>query len=121
MKEELEQKLIEKYPSLFADKDKSPRETLICFGCECGDGWYNILDKLFEKLSKFPDLKLTQVKEKYGTLRIYVNDYNEEVSKYIEDANRKSGKTCEMCGKKGKRRNGGWITTLCNGCYKNTK
>ena len=44
---ELQQKLIEKYPILFQDKDKSPKETLICFGIETGDGWYKILDDLF--------------------------------------------------------------------------
>ena len=46
MKQELEQQLIAKYPKLFGDVNKSPMESLMCFGCECGDGWYDILDNL---------------------------------------------------------------------------
>jgi hypothetical protein len=42
----LEKQLIEKYPVLFQDVNKSPKETLMCFGCECGDGWFDILDNL---------------------------------------------------------------------------
>ena len=46
MKAELQNKLIQKYPKLFQDvlDGKGPTETLMCFGCECGDGWYDLLD-----------------------------------------------------------------------------
>lgn len=38
--------LFKKYPKIFVDKDKSPRESLMCFGFEHGDGWLVILDCL---------------------------------------------------------------------------
>lgn len=114
MKAELQQKLIEKYPILFQDKDKSPKETLICFGIETGDGWYKILDDLFGYFYKImdqeyyvpfekeyieegnvetygtyikaPKIKLVQVKSKYATLRVYSRTYmDESISEDILD------------------------------------
>jgi len=58
MNVELEKQLTEKYNKLFVNKDKSPRETLICFGCECGDGWYKILDHLFGYITDLMERKL---------------------------------------------------------------
>ena len=166
MKAELEQKLTEKYPGLFRDKHKSPKETLICFGCECGDGWFDILDNLcgyithLQKSSSYglslkdeadykndkgfdgwfhcPDVVFMQIKEKYGTLRVYWNfaeieNYEEIKSKlkkpeqldeYIDKYYNKiesaidfceylSSKTCEVTGKPGKLYSKGWCVTLC--------
>jgi hypothetical protein len=58
MKEELEQELIKKYPKLFRDSSLPPTQTLICFGCDCGDGWYKILDHLFGYLTDLMERKL---------------------------------------------------------------
>lgn len=38
--------LVKKYPKLFRDRYKSMRETCMCWGFECGDGWFNILRAL---------------------------------------------------------------------------
>jgi hypothetical protein len=38
--------LIKKYPKIFRDVNKSPQETCMCWGFECGDGWFKILDNL---------------------------------------------------------------------------
>jgi hypothetical protein len=106
MKAELQQKLIEKYSILFQDKDKSPMETLICWGICTGDGWYKILNDLFGYFYrtmdneyyvpfkeeyvvegnvetygtyiKAPKIKLLQVKSKYATLRVYTSVYDDE-------------------------------------------
>lgn len=120
MKAELQLKLIKKYPSLFKDINKPITESLIPFGCECGNGWYDILDELFDKLSQYKSLYLVQVKEKFAGLRVYFDADNESdydsAYKYIEEAYKKSVKTCEYCGKPGEIRNGGWLTTLCDEC-----
>jgi len=50
MKQELQNKLFEKYPLIFQDKDKSMQETCMCWGIDCGDGWYWLLDKLCSNL-----------------------------------------------------------------------
>lgn len=54
-----------------------------------------------------------QVKEKYGTLRFYVNGANEEHNAYIDMAEAMSSVTCEVCGNKGRRSHFGWIVTRC--------
>jgi len=46
MKPELRDKLYEKYPKIFRQKDLSIRESCMSWGFECGDGWYNLLDTL---------------------------------------------------------------------------
>ena len=77
MKAELQKQLYERYPSIFADKNKRPTETLICFGCECGGGWFDLLDECCAELTRIEEecgliTKVVQIKEKYGTLRFYV-------------------------------------------------
>jgi hypothetical protein len=46
MREELDQKLCEKYPKIFVNRDKSMQETAMCWGFSHGDGWYNIINQL---------------------------------------------------------------------------
>ena len=46
MNEELDKKLCEKYPKIFRNRHGDPTQTAMCWGFECGDGWYNILDIL---------------------------------------------------------------------------
>ena len=46
MNEENTKYLYDKYPEIFADKDKSMQETCMYWGLECGDGWFTILDKM---------------------------------------------------------------------------
>jgi hypothetical protein len=46
MNEALDEALTVKYPKIFRNRFGSMRETCMCWGFECGDGWYNIIDKL---------------------------------------------------------------------------
>ena len=153
MKEELEQSLVTRYPELFAGRGKSPKESLMCFGCECGDGWYGILDNLFGFITdvrqnrlrllgvkpefatpendgyidfRCPQVVLDQVKEKYGTLRVYwhfshdeieelrskvrderdleegINRYSDLIGGAVDYSEYLSSNTCEVTGKPGK-------------------
>lgn len=61
---------------------------------------------------------ITQVKEKFGTLRVYVSNSTPTVSSYIDFAEEMSQHMCESCGKPGKSRPGYWIKVLCNECHK---
>ena len=54
-----------------------------------------------------------QVKEKYGTLRFYVNGATDAQYNYIDFAELMSGRTCEECGKPGQTYYMGWHRTLC--------
>ena len=46
MSPELDAKLCQKYPLIFSQRYLSMKETAMCWGFECGDGWYNIIDAL---------------------------------------------------------------------------
>ncbi len=59
-----------------------------------------------------------QVKEKFGTLRFYVDGGNERSWTLIELAEGMSERTCEVCGAPGTIRRGGWIRTLCDEHHK---
>jgi hypothetical protein len=46
MRRELDETLCVKYPLIFKDRNADMRTTAMCWGLECGDGWYNIIDTL---------------------------------------------------------------------------
>lgn len=124
MKKELEEKLLKKYPKLYRQYYWDMTQTAMNWGFCCGDGWYDIIDELSEKLSKF-DVEAVQVKEKFAQLRVYLGpcdkeDYD-EIYKYIDEATLKSVETCEVCGKPGSIRGQGWLRCLCDKCEKNLK
>ncbi|KKN60313.1 hypothetical protein LCGC14_0533630 [marine sediment metagenome] len=50
MKKELENKLFEKYPAIFRQKDLPMSKTCMCWGISCGDGWNNLLDTLCSQI-----------------------------------------------------------------------
>jgi hypothetical protein len=122
-----EQEILKKY--WFFHPEKSPQRGSMCFGLECDEGWYPLLDKLCKKIeqlidTKYPELKtqenpfeVMQVKEKFGTLRFYTNFSIDEIDDLITQAEDESARTCEVCSDKGKLRNYGWYKTMCKKCY----
>ena len=94
----------------------------MCWGCECGDGWFNILSNLCQDIVKAgpPEhFKFAQVKEKFGGLRVYTFGSTEEISRLIHAAQEESYKTCEKCGSKENVISDwicGWVRTLCKSC-----
>lgn len=55
MDSKLDKALCEKYPKIFCNRHSSPQETLMCFGFECGDGWYTILNNLCRAIQRRVD------------------------------------------------------------------
>jgi len=123
MTPDLEKKLVEKYPKIFSQKDLPPNQSLMCFGFECGDGWYDLLDDLCGKIQAYVDegnysqIEATQVKEKFGTLRFYINGGDDYIWDVIEKAEVDSAHICEQCGAPGKVRGKGWLFTMCDLCW----
>jgi hypothetical protein len=118
MKDELEKQLIEKYPTIFQNVGKSPMESCMSWGIECGDGWYDLIDRLCNRLiSLNKTVVADQVKEKFGGLRFYVHfdgDNDEKVWEAIDKAEEESCTICEVCGMIGKQSSKGyWLKTLC--------
>ena len=53
MKAELEKKLFKKYPKIFAQKDFPMTHTAMCWGIECPDSWYWIIDNLCHSIQEY--------------------------------------------------------------------
>lgn len=43
MKQELQDNLYKEFPEIFKQKNLSMKETAMCWGIECGDGWYTLI------------------------------------------------------------------------------
>ncbi len=119
----LDEKLCKKFPKIFAQRSLPMNETAMCWGFECGDGWYTLINNLCRDIQKHCDEKgfqteATQVKEKYGGLRFYVDSADDAIFDMIDKAEAESFKICEDCGTTEfvEVRNGGWIKTLCDDC-----
>ena len=158
MRRELDEELCARYPLIFKDRHQNMQVTAMCWGLECGDGWYNIIDTLCGLLtsdyrhakSRYESIKdkvdqpqwegskkiitqeqideakakldeetlkvpvASQVKEKFGGLRFYVQAATDKHYQYINFAESMSYRTCESCGSPGKTYTDGWHTTLCD-------
>ena len=60
MRQELDKLLCEKYPKMMVNRNKDMKETCMCWGFECGDGWFNILDQLMSNIQHHIDWKEKQ-------------------------------------------------------------
>jgi hypothetical protein len=122
MSPELQQKLFAEFPTLF--EHRSNRMYPMAFGIEHGDGWYGILRAACFLIARHdakksqPEFRFTQVKEKFGALRLYNEGFDDYTDGVIKMAESMSAVTCEQCGSPGTQNKGGWISTLCEGCRK---
>ena len=129
MSPELDNKLVSKYPKIFANRYGDMQTTAMCWGFECGDGWYALLDTACNliqqhidwrnKVAKTPEdmvdqVVAEQVKEKFGGLRFYVNGGDQYTGGVIDACESMSTKTCEQCGSPGKVRGSSWFYTSCD-------
>lgn len=87
---------------------------------EVGDGWLPLIQKLIEDIIALGwNKRISQVKEKFGGLRFYIDSYTDEISKVISEAENKSYSICENCGDVGclrKTVNGSYYFTSCDKC-----
>ena len=130
MREELDKKLCEEFPHLYRERHLDFYKSCLGYGFEVSDHWFDILyelskklDELYKDLPKDDDYPaVVQVKEKFGGLRYYMGSIPEHLSEktdeYVREAEEKSYRTCEICGKEGKNRNiRGWLSVLCETHY----
>jgi len=123
MRKELEQKLVERWPTWF-NTGGDVRDTAMSRGFAHDDGWFDIVWRLCEDLeprvAQFEQaggqkFEVLQVKEKFGGLRFYVNCRKEgAIRQCIGAAAQESFHTCEVCGQPGTLREDGLIKTLCD-------
>ena len=123
------EKLFQIYPDLFRERHLPATQSCMSWGIGCGEGWCQIIDELCLNLHKLfgeAGLKgadypsVAQVKEKFGTLRFYMNFHGadkatiEKAHELISKTENLSAVTCEVCGKPGEQSGVGWIRTLCS-------
>lgn len=106
MKKELEELLCQKYPLIFA-KRQLPM-TASGSGLACGDGWFDLIEALCERLQFWtdhngaPQVEVFQVKEKWGALSFQTyTGASPEQKGMIQMAEAMSTRLCDECGQPG--------------------
>jgi hypothetical protein len=114
------EELVQKYPEAFKSSI-DPLYPFPMFGFECGDGWAALLEPPIKYIHEYnvekPEedrISISQIKEKFGTLRFYIHGHDDTLDKLINEAENKSEITCENCGEEGKLRGRGWYYTACD-------
>ncbi len=79
-----------------------------------GKGWGSLIDRVYDRLP--PSAYVSTIKEKFGGLRAYVDNIDQETYDFLDGIESVSYTICEECGKLGQPRKGGWIRTLCDEC-----
>jgi len=99
----------------FPDLAKQPGAKFI----ECHEGWYEPIHfafQVFEKASEHGEVSIAQIKEKFGTLRVYAKTPRALKHRRLLDIvlEIESMNTCDLCGMPGELNRGfGWIATRC--------
>ena len=128
MKQELEQQIYEIDPVFFRQKDLDMTQTCMCWGIECGDGWFEPIREFVTKVRMLNDmlkpfntcLVAEQIKSKWADFTCYWNidvlddtknvELTEEQQDMVDFAHsimddlvrgcvEKCSHTCELCGK----------------------
>ena len=108
--------LAHRFPLLLAEMlippDGPMNTSLRRFGLQCGPGWRPLLESLFEKLeaeiAALPEgerhrYRAVQIKEKFGSLRVYVDEaVTPAMRAAIEAAELASTTICDVCSMPGK-------------------
>ena len=105
--------LLGRYPRFFAiDRLREVR----CYG-----GWLALIDELCQALElhllsspSTPQIKVVQVKEKFGELRFYIEGGDQHCQMLIVQARARSLITCEVCGAPGSLIGERWVSVRCS-------
>ncbi|MHC8322447.1 MbcA/ParS/Xre antitoxin family protein [Pseudomonas sp. GB2N2] len=112
----IEKLLAAQYRTLLFSKDFS--EGAI-FGFECNDGWADVIEatlSLVQQRARVSalEVKVSQVKDKFGQLRIYHRGGDESIGAAFDIAELVSRSVCELCGMPGEVISvEGWLQARC--------
>jgi hypothetical protein len=88
MRKELDEKLCAKYPEIFRDRNAPMTHTCMCWGFDCGDGWYNIIDALCANIKAHVDNHNRNVQSNIKYQKIRDAALNGDWSLFNEDYER---------------------------------
>ena len=106
--------------------DPTLQANLMAWGFQCDMGWTPLIIELLDKLQaivdaepeRYKDFEITEIKEKYGGLRVYTSIYTEQIEDLIDSYAYRAEETCEVCGEPGSlREHNHWWKTVCGKCY----
>ncbi len=120
MNKENTERLYKEFPILYQKR----------VGFSFSDGWFDIIYRLSQKIEEeimkmkpeeMEETYVRQAKEKFGTLRFYMNNSTQKIEDLILEAEKESEVICEDCGsKEGKlgisKINNFWKRTQCKKC-----
>ena len=125
------EELITKYPKIFQDYEGNPGK---CNWTSLPNGWIKNVDILCGSIQSYidhtkrynketdkwenpPQATCTQMKEKFGGLRFYIDGGDKQIEGMIEMTEYMCQNTCQDCGStESIGLTQGWITTLCQTC-----
>jgi hypothetical protein len=122
------EELIAKYPKIFQDYAGNPGK-VNWYGLP--EGWLIIVDKLCGAIQNYIDITwytqdgpkkieqatCTQMKEKFGRLRFYVDNADDIIEGMISLAEYMCRNTCDECGsEEDLGETSGWISVKCRTC-----
>ena len=98
--------LCHKYPILLSPKDEEDTEYVSTQLDSIPEGWRknfgeSLLADLQAKVDSLEvpeDFYILRMKEKYGSLRVYMSQYNREIEEIISYYENKSSRVCSCCG-----------------------
>lgn len=108
MSPQLQDRLYRQYPEFFALRHWPRAKSCMAWGCDLGDGWYSIVRSVAEVATNHaraagqPIDQATQVKEKFGELRLYVRNGSRFTFGAVWVAEEISRWRCEVSGKHGR-------------------
>ncbi len=83
---------------------------------ECGNGWRALIEPIIQHADEI-GATITQIKEKYGFLRVYFDPGHvdcDTLEDMVDKAEMDSATRCEMCGANAHLMvKGGWYKVLC--------
>ena len=82
-------------------------------------GWVELARKMLDEISEInPSYKVEDMKEKWGTLRVYGWDEDEPTYEIIRKYEQMSARTCCICGTPAVKISTGYILPFCDKCGK---
>jgi hypothetical protein len=124
MKNELQEQVFTRFPWTRPDESDT-RSPYTLFQLECGDGWFQLLWDLFTEIeslyqSRDTEIQLTigQVKQKFGSLEVYIHDALPEAYEIVNRYQTLSETICEGCAIESSiQQRHYYFSTLCDSCY----
>lgn len=126
MREDLEEQLLQRFPWLEQGNNEESAGIVPCF---VGVGWFHLLSNLFLEIENLycafnkslEKIRFHEIKEKYGLLRICMEDNGTELQDILNKYENLSAQVCEICGEKGRLRDGTWYVVSCKDCLREKK